>query len=667
MTLTIRAEIAENGPQAAVQGRVTSRPVKTETAGQTPSTIARLCTWCTRRRYEIAPAGAHATITGLAWAQHLAGVTPGVGLAYTLGTLALGSATGWALQKGHAKLAVGTGTAAAAVAEAGINAVVGPGATGLVTTAVAAIGSYTLYWPWLLERRRKLAPAATPGALAATPAGADAPALAVVTPGTGSPELEAAEGLALADSPVGIRETQNLRDALAALGIAPLAVDNYTADANGWSALVTLPAGRSTSPATVKAQREQLSNNMGLSGRLRLSTGPSGNQLLVKVDLHDALADPIPWPGPSITTVKEPMSLGLFEDGEEILLDLAKDHILIGGATDAGKSGVENAILGNLAACSDAMVLGIDMKPGALELGPWESTMMMLAEDADQAAEVFSTVKAEMIRRGKYLATLTGPDGERVRKWVAGDPEAPTDSAEWGHGPFWYLIIDELAELFRQAPDLVKELLSLNQVARALGIRIIAATQSPSEKAFGGQGTDARQQYGTRIGLGVNEPITVNLILGPGSYGAGWTLDDLDKPGKLMISNKTHKRPREGRCYWISDAQILATSRLHPKTGMRPTPPNGGPGGRFLKSVPAYPDGTRIPDNRVELWQAIDRRGASGVTINGLLADGLTGLNTRTSISDPVQTWKARGWVVEVGVAEDRSKIFAVASHLKAA
>jgi len=199
-----------------------------------------------------------------------------------------------------------------------------------------------------------------------------------------------------------------------------------------------------------------------------------------------------------------------------------------------------------------------------------------------------------------------------------------------------------------------------------MGIRIIAATQSPSEKAFGGKGTDARQQYSTRIGLGVSESITVNLILGPGAYGNGWTLDDLDKPGKLMISNSMHKVPREGRGYWASDAQILATTRAHAKTKQAPTPPDG-PGGRFLKSVPTYPDGTRIPDNRVGLWQAIDRRGAAGVTINGLIADGIDGLNTRTAISDPIQTWRARGWVVEVGQADDRSKLFAVARHVKAA
>jgi hypothetical protein len=644
-------EITQQGAEPAIARHVTSQTPDVKKAGQEPSRAAKACSWCVQRRQEIGPGAVSATLTGLAWAEHLQGAGLGTGLLYGAGAVAVGLYAETALKAKNIRTAAGAGAFAVALADVGINATAGPSAIGLIATAMTTLGAYVLYVPWLARhRQQRLAAAET--------ASASAPLAAP----TATPQLLAAHGAATARP-----EEDLLYRGLAALGIDALAVEGFTADANGWAALVTLPPGRATSPAAVKAQRDQLSANMGLSGRLRLSAGPNGNQLLVKVDLHDALADTIPWPGPSITSVKQLMKIGLFEDGEEILLDLMKDHVLIAGATDMGKSGVENLILGNLAACSDAVTLGIDMKPGALELGPWENTMLMLADNAGDAADVFSVVRSEMNRRGKYLSTLQGPNDERVRKWIPGDPQAPEGSEEWGHGPAWFLIIDELAELLRQAPDLVNELLTLNQVARAMGIRIIAATQSPSAKAFGGSGTDARQQYGTRIGLGVNEPITVNLILGPGAYGAGWALDDLDKPGKLMISNAMHKQPREGRAYWISDAQIVTTARLHAKT--KPTPPDGsGPGRpRLLKSVPCFPDGTEIPANRLPLWQAIDRRGAEGVTINDLLGDQLPGLNTRTAISDPIQTWKARGWVVETGTAADRSKLVAIARHVKAA
>lgn len=652
MTPTIQAEIEQNAPQTATQAHVTSGLLPANTPAQGPSTIARICAKCTELRHELTPATANISLTGLAWIEHFQSVSSGITAVYGLGLLASGAVLTHGLkEKHHIAAAVGA-TASAGLIEIGVNAATGPSVAGIITTAITTIGSYALYTPWLIRHRR---------------ANANAGSRPAATPGTASPALAAPEFLPTPAAATGSPEETILHQGLAALGVLPLAIEGFTSDANGWAALVTLPPGKQTSPAAVKAQRAQLANNMGLAGRLRLTPGPTSNQLLVKVDLHDVLAEAIPWPGPSINTVKQPMKLGVFEDGEPILLDLMKDHILIGGATDSGKSGVENVILGNLAACPDAVVLGIDMKPGALELGPWEDTMLMLADSADAAVAVFDRVKGEMRARGKHLATLKGPDGAPVRKWVPGDPNAPEGSDAWGHGPAWFLVIDELAELMRQAPDLIGELLTLNQVARAMGIRIIAATQSPSAKAFGGAGTDARQQYGTRIGLGVNEPVTVNLILGPGAYGAGWTLDDLDKPGKLMISNGMHKQPREGRNYWISDAQIVTTARMYPKAKPQEPPTGGGPRGRYLKSVPCFPDGTQIPANRLPLWQAIDRAGAQGTTILNLLGENLDGLNTRTAISDPIQTWKARGWIAEIGTAPDRSKIFANTRHVKAA
>jgi S-DNA-T family DNA segregation ATPase FtsK/SpoIIIE len=132
-----------------------------------------------------------------------------------------------------------------------------------------------------------------------------------------------------------------------------------------------------------------------------------------------------------------------------------------------------------------------------------------------------------------------------------------------------------------------------------------------------------------------------------------------------------HRFPREGRAYWISDLQIVETATKYARTqddedGDEPAPPGGGRP-RLLKSVPCFPDGSQVPENRVPLWQALDRSGAKGATINDLLAANLPGINSRTAVSDPLQLWKARGWVVEVGTGPDRSKIFAVARHVKAA
>jgi hypothetical protein len=607
---------------------------------------------CARYRYEIAPAAGNIVLTGLAWTEYAGGTGWSAGLSYSAATLACGTLAGFALKHKHQHLAAGGAGLAAVFADVGVNALAGPSAPGLIATAIATIASYAVYAPWLTQRRHDRMALHVQAAKAGL--AADGQGLAAAAPGITGGTVE---------------ETAVYR-ALAALGATPLSLDAFHADAHGWYVLVTLPPGKATSPAAILARRGQLEANLGLPGRLRLAQGPQGNQLIVKMQTDDPLASVTPWPGPSITSVKQPMTIGVFADGSPVLLDLMDDHVLIAGATDKGKSGVINVVAGNLAPLPDVKMLGIDMKPGALELGPWADVMLALADGAKAAEALVEFVVREMELRGEHLATLRGPNGEPVRKWIPGNPEADPESPEWGHGPLWVVIIDELAELVRQTPKVADRLITLNQVARAMGIRILAATQSPSERAFGGKGTDARQQYGTRVGLGVNETVTINLILGAGALGAGWRLDELDAPGKFMISSRRYSKPGEARGYWMSDAQIVTVASANSRHGEGPDlrpPDGGGSKPRLLKSVPCFPDGTEIPANRLPLWRALDQRGAQGATIVELLGQVAgSGLNQRTSISDPLQAWKARGWVVDGG-RRDASKVYVLATHAEAA
>ncbi|MFD3479887.1 hypothetical protein [Streptomyces sp. NPDC058695] len=211
----------------------------------------------------------------------------------------------------------------------------------------------------------------------------------------------------------------------------------------------------------------------------------------------------------------------------------------------------------------------------------------------------------------------------------------------------------------------MSELMTLMQISREMGIRIVAATQSPSEQAFGGKGTDTRQQFGTRIGLPVSEPTPINMIMGRGAYGKGWRLDELDLPGKVMVSSERYVEPNEGRCYWITEAEILETSnahalvadgeavaqdvRPHPEPDPEPptTPSGGGPGGGRprLRPVPTYPDGSRIGDNRLPLWQALEKAGPEGLTKPEAVRNGIC--NHHTSIAPWLSQWVGQGWVRE--------------------
>ena len=85
---------------------------------------------------------------------------------------------------------------------------------------------------------------------------------------------------------------------------------------------------------------------------------------------RDPHADAIPWPGPSVTTITEPIDLGPFEDAEPCRVLVLRRHAIVGGATGSGKSGGLNELIANLAACRDVVIWAIDLKRG-MEFQPW--------------------------------------------------------------------------------------------------------------------------------------------------------------------------------------------------------------------------------------------------------------------------------------------------------
>ncbi|MFC3348513.1 hypothetical protein ACFOOM_13995 [Streptomyces echinoruber] len=83
-----------------------------------------------------------------------------------------------------------------------------------------------------------------------------------------------------------------------------------------------------------------------------------------------------------------------------------------------------------------------------------------------------------------------------------------------------------------------------------------------------------------------------------------------------------------------------------PEPPTRP-PGGGGPrGGRpHLRPVPTFPDGSRISDNRLPLWQALEKAGPEGLTKPEAVKRGIC--NYHTSIGPWLAQWVAAGWVEE--------------------
>ena len=89
---------------------------------------------------------------------------------------------------------------------------------------------------------------------------------------------------------------------------------------------------------------------------MRLRQGPvwrGRRNLASAVAGHREHAAPVPWPGPSITSVTKLVDIGLSEDGRPVQVLIARRNVLIGGIAGAGKSGVLNVIIATLAACQE--------------------------------------------------------------------------------------------------------------------------------------------------------------------------------------------------------------------------------------------------------------------------------------------------------------------------
>ena len=205
-------------------------------------------------------------------------------------------------------------------------------------------------------------------------------------------------------------------------------------------------------------------------------------------------------------------------------------------------------LMGNLVACRDVVIWGIDLKRG-MELGPWESCIDRLATTPEQAITLLRDAVAVLEARAALLAAA----GKR------GWPISP-------HMPALIILIDEYAELAEKAPDAMSDTDSIARLGRAVAVTLIAATQRPTQKAMGAGAV--RSQMDLRICFRVREPRDVDLILGQGMLRAGWDAHNLNAPGKFLISAPGHDRPKRARAYLVTDEAVTETAAHY--AGSRP-------------------------------------------------------------------------------------------------
>lgn len=334
-----------------------------------------------------------------------------------------------------------------------------------------------------------------------------------------------------------------------AIGLAGSQVMSATVDVWGWRARFRLARGQTI--RDVIAKMPAIESGLGtFRGAVRVHPTPDdlANRFELRVLDTDPHADAIIWPGPSVTSITEPIDLGPFEDAAPCRVLFLRRHGLAGGATGAGKSGWLNVLMGNLVACTDVVIWGIDLKKG-MELAPWASCLDRLATAPEEARILL----ADAVTILEARAALLTAHGQRV--WE------PTPDM-----PALVIIIDEYAELADDAPDAVKHADSIARRGRAVAVNLIAATQRPTQKAMGHGAV--RSQMDIRICFRVRERRDVDLILGQGMLTAGWNAYTLNAPGKFLISAAEHDTPRRARAYLVTDQAVADTADWY--TDLRP-------------------------------------------------------------------------------------------------
>ena len=213
------------------------------------------------------------------------------------------------------------------------------------------------------------------------------------------------------------------------------------------------------------------------------------------------------------------IALGKTIDGLNYVADLAKmPHLLIAGTTGAGKSvGVNALIVSILYRARPDEVKFILIDPKRLELGLYEDIPHLAAPiitDPKLASRSLKWAVAEMERRYRDLAgwgvrNIDGYNTEIMRRNLVkeydekGEPHKPL--------PYIVIIIDELADLMMTSGREVEESITrLAQMARAVGIHLVLATQRPSVDVITGL---IKANFPSRISFRVSSKVDSRTII----------------------------------------------------------------------------------------------------------------------------------------------------------
>jgi S-DNA-T family DNA segregation ATPase FtsK/SpoIIIE len=321
-----------------------------------------------------------------------------------------------------------------------------------------------------------------------------------------------------------------------------------------------------------------------------------------------------------------PLTVWLGKDvaGKAIGADLAKmPHLLVAGTTGAGKSGAINAMLSSvLLRATPHEVRLVLVDPKQVELNHYESIPHLLTPvitSPRMAANALQNLVKEMEQRYGIMSMARTRSLVELNKARAKRDEAPL--------PYILCVIDELADLMMVAPaDVEDSIIRLAQKARAVGIHLVLATQSPRVDVITGM---IKANVPSRIAFAVSSQTDSRVILD--QNGA----ESLLGQGDMLFNPVGSSRLQRIQGAYIDEAQIAKLTELWRKQGepelreelleeVEPTEPESAPDEFDPDEDPLLRDAiTLVAEMQTASTSMLQRRLRLGYTRAGRMIDML--------------------------------------------
>jgi S-DNA-T family DNA segregation ATPase FtsK/SpoIIIE len=312
----------------------------------------------------------------------------------------------------------------------------------------------------------------------------------------------------------------------------------------------------------------KVSQVVNLSDDLALAMKVASVRIVGPIPGRGTVAVEVPNPETAIVYLREifvsvefveakgrlPLCLGKDTTGNPVVSDLAAmPHLLIAGSTGSGKSvGLNTMICSLLYKASPAEVRFLLIDPKRLELGIYEGIPHLLAPvvtDAKEAAARLKWIVAKMDERYKLLQAKAARNIEGYNRDVS-----PEDKL-----PYWVVVVDELADLMMvSAGEVQNSLVRLAQIARAVGIHLIVATQRPSVDVVTGL---IKANFPTRIAFQVASKVDSRTVLD------GNGAEQLLGRGDMIFVPPGGSRQVRVHGSWVADDEVKAICEFLRKQG----------------------------------------------------------------------------------------------------